>query len=170
MERCLGRYSPIRWIHSSQGIRSNGRTLQFITYYGGTQAPLNYSIDSPSGIAVDQEGVIYVAGNTTSLNLPIVGSARADRSDRTGAGVPSSDSQKTEHRSSCQPTSGRVQPLTPPLSLIWRLKGYAHLVGSGDLGSIPIAPGAGSGWLLRLTVDGVPWRHGESEESPLRWP
>ena len=45
----------------------DGRTLQFATVYGGS------GLDSPAGIAVDDQNVIYIAGTTASADLPTAG-------------------------------------------------------------------------------------------------
>jgi hypothetical protein len=132
----------------------DGRTLEFVSIYGGNTAPLNSPDDVPTAIAVDGEGVVYVAGNTTSLNLPIVGLAAQTGLMGPGGGFLfrlAADGESLLLSTYIGVSFNVAQPALRALAL----QGDFYLVGSGDLGAIPLA-GAGPGWMLRLTLEGVP--------------
>jgi hypothetical protein len=52
-------------------ISSNGSTLMYSTYLGGS------GFDQPAAIAVDTLGEVYVAGGTTSQNFPVINAYQA---------------------------------------------------------------------------------------------
>ena len=52
-------------------LNSTGSGLDFATYYGGSGG------DAANGIALDPSGNVYVAGQTSSANFPVVGARQA---------------------------------------------------------------------------------------------
>ena len=132
----------------------DGRTLQFVTYYATRRSTARDT--SRIAIAIDDDGAIYVAGNTLSANLPIAGSA-----------------VQTTLAGEYDGFLFRLSPDGASLLLSTYLGSTGHdtivdlalgediyilgrTLGGFSGFPIPMAAGAGPGWLLRLTREGLP--------------
>jgi hypothetical protein len=133
----------------------DGRTLNFVTYYGGSQAgPALEKTDEPVAIAVDLDGMMYVAGNTRTIDLPIAGSAMQTTLSNMTSGFLFRLS--ADGSSLLLSTYLGAGPQQRPVVTDMALAGDLYLVGQSSLGGVSVPAGPGDGWLLRMTRGGVP--------------
>ena len=136
----------------------DGRTLEFVTYYGGDrpEAPPMNATETPAAIAVDHDGVIYVAGNTGSENLPIAGSAVQTTllSPLDGFLFRLSPDGSSLLLSTYLGSTGLDALVDMVLGEDIYIAGVAYTEFNGF--PIPMASGPGPGWLVRLTREGTP--------------